>query len=62
MASASGNVEAAISEINDAIGSVSRHVASIALAVEDQVKATKEISNRMNGVSASFANMARERS
>jgi methyl-accepting chemotaxis protein len=59
MASASGNVEAAISEINDAIGSVSKHVASIALAVEEQVKATKEISNRMNGVSASFATMAR---
>ncbi len=62
MTAASGSVEAAISLIDNSIGSVNQYVGSIALAVEDQVKATKEISTRMNGVSASFASIARGRS
>ena len=62
MTAASGSVEAAISLIDNSIGSVNQYVGSIALAVEDQVKATKEISTSMNGVSASFASIARGRS
>jgi methyl-accepting chemotaxis protein len=62
MTEASGNVEAAISLINDSIGSVNTHVASISLAVEEQLKATREISSRINGVSASIASIAHARS
>lgn len=59
MASASGNVENAISVIGDSIESVNKRIAAISMAVEDQVKATQEISSRMNGVSASFAAIIR---
>ncbi len=62
MTEASGNVEAAISLINDSIGSVNTHVASISLAVEEQLKATREISSRISGVSASIASIAHARS
>jgi methyl-accepting chemotaxis protein len=62
MTAASGSVEAAISLIVNSIGSVNQYVASIAVAVEDQVKATKEISTSMNDVSASLSSIARGRS
>jgi methyl-accepting chemotaxis protein len=58
MASVSGNVEAAISLINDSMESLNRHVASIAVAVGDQVKATKEIGQQMNSLSARFSSNA----
>ena len=57
MASVSGSVETAIMAINESIGNLNRHVASIALAVEDQVKATQEIAHQMNSVSQSFGTL-----
>ncbi len=60
MATASGNVETAIGLISDSVEKVNQHVASIAIAVEDQVKATKEISSRMNSVSSSFSAILRK--
>ena len=62
MSEASCNVESAISLIGTSIESVNQRVSSISLAVEDQVKATKEISSQMNAVSASFAAISRSRS
>ena len=59
MASASGNVEVAITAINDSIENLDEYVATIAQAVEDQVKATKQISQRMNSISASFSSISR---
>ena len=58
MSTASGNVTTAISQINNSIECLNEYVSSIAFAVADQVKATKEISNRINGVSASFTSIA----
>jgi methyl-accepting chemotaxis protein len=59
MATVSANVETAISLINGSIQNLNRHVASIAVAVEDQEKATKAIGRQMNGLSASFSSIAR---
>ena len=59
MAAASSNVEVAISSINESIERLNKHVASIAFAVENQVKTTRDISGRMNTVSASFTSIAR---
>ncbi len=61
MASVSSNVESAIALINDSIGNLNGHVASIAMAVDDQVKATREINQQMNSLSASFSSIAHGR-
>jgi methyl-accepting chemotaxis protein len=58
MASASSNVDGAISSINASIESLNEYVATIAMSVEDQVKATQEIAKRMSAVSASFTGLS----
>lgn len=61
MAPVSCNVGTAIALINDFIENLNRHVASIAVTVDEQVRATREIGRQMNSLPASFSSIAQSR-
>jgi methyl-accepting chemotaxis protein len=54
ISSATAHMEKAISLINESIENINENVSLIARSVEDQVKATHEIAERMNSVSATL--------
>lgn len=59
MTVASANVEGAVTTIHGSIDSLNENVDSIAIALEEQVKATHEISRRMAAVTQMFNSIQR---